>query len=221
MAKYSIAIVTEHYNVDIIEKQLLEKGVVNVKVCSLGVDTSSFDEVVYSRPNKRAIILDLCNVHENCGLPKQLRNFKAVKGEAPEKGETVNITSTCNYCKAVYKASSRKAIVKMGKKNKITQYFCPECDEMVDEVRLPLSKVKKLKLIEESNFKTLTHSERRDKLRELITTHTSAKAGFSHFILRRFSATENNDMLDQMFGNYKGKYLWKKIMRMYNDMGDV
>ncbi len=216
--------------------------IINVGILTTGFDDPSVDCLILARPIKsellaiqvwgralrllkgqikKALILDMCSVYVNCGLPKDLRDFnkKYIPREKIERNEDEDEKTTkCPHCKNVFDSKDIKIKKKTKKKFIITRKYCPICKEMIDEIRADLTQIKKLRKIEEAKTKVYTNQERYIIICDLISEHTSAKRSWARHILKAIIANDNIKLLDQAIN--KGtttRTLWKKIMDMKGD----
>ncbi len=220
-----------------------EGCLINVAMLVAGFDDPTIDLLILARPiksirtaiqcwgrslrkhnDKRAKILDMCNVYETCGLPKDLRDFNRVKkpkNEMTDKDmlDEVLTVIKCPFCKTISERSSCKIKKKETKTSITTKLFCPSCGKEIESKRKELSEVDDLQKIEESlEVKQLIPAERKKLISELITEFTKAKPSWSYFIMRAISATGRNELLDQVLAKtVKNKTKWKNIMTLFED----
>lgn len=209
--------------------------IVNVGMLTVGFDSPSVDCLILARPiksvalalqiygralrlykNKRALILDMCNVYENCGLPRQIRDFNMKKPEKGEPREEIeDKTTSCPDCHRVFKMTERKVVEKVKKKYTLTKYYCPLCNSLLDEVRVDLSVVNKLVRVEEIVVVTLSGSERSELISRLVREQTTYKPAVIKFIGKAFKDKNAFGLFDEIVAELKHDEakLWRKIWR--------
>jgi len=195
-----------------------------IKSIPLGIQI--FGRVLRTDPknkNKKALILDLCNVYENVGLPKDYRNFNLKKPEKREKrdsSETVAVTVACPHCKVVSPKSECKKTKKVSTKFEIVKIYCPLCGGLIDEERTDLSVVNKLVKIKETVVQKLTAKDRAKILRRLIKEQTRYKEGVVHFVAKAFKENDCWFEFDKIVHKHKNDEgaMWRSIWRKKNQL---
>jgi superfamily II DNA or RNA helicase len=211
--------------------------IINVGILTTGFDDPTVDCLILARPirsdllaiqvwgralrlskgqKKRALILDMCNVWENCGLPKDIRNWNreyVPREKMNRDDENMDKTMKCPHCKEIFHTSEMKIKKKVKKKFIVTRKKCPLCNKLIDELRTDLVEVEKLRKIEEAKNKTYTNEERYDIIKKLVVECTSAKPLWAKYILRSIIKAKNLELLDQALNKgTQPKTTFKKIL---------
>ena len=219
--------------------QLKEGTIINVSMLTIGFDDPSVEVLIYAKPmrsiplaiqcagrclrlfgDKRATIVDLTNVYENAGLPKDIRDFNRVKKSTDSKKEMNEVAAIqCPHCKEVISKVDVISTKRVTKKMIIVTKQCPYCEEVIDEIRTDLSIVKSLNKIDDIEVIELSHKERLMELEKLIKSVTSANTKWAYYILKDIKANDKNDMFDELIGKLKAEYwkpktIFKKIMEL-------
>ena len=222
MARNILFIARHHSSIPIIEQQLQEKNITNVVVKPIGYkyDNSLYIKVMTDViPNKKATILDMCSVYETCGLPKDIRDFNAVK-KPRIKGEKdiddIEKAKQCPICKAVSPIAEFTVHNETTPDAIITTTYCPNCDEVCDETIVDLTQVDELVKIEDIEIKELSNKERKKGIEHLIEECTGANLSWSHYILGDLRKTDRLLHLDQQLQRQvTPKTKWTHIMKLY------
>ena len=209
--------------------------IINVSMLTTGFDSPSVDCLILARPiksitlalqiygralrpykDKVSLILDMCNVHENCGLPKQVRNFnlkKPERGEKKELEEKEEKPMVCLHCENVILRSDLIVNEKVKKKYTLTTYICPICKQIIDEVRQDLSVVDNLVKIKEVEVVKLTSKERGDIVRRLVREQTNYKEGVVKFVGQAFKKGNAFALFDQIVAEDKDNEarMWRRL----------
>lgn len=208
---------------------------INVNMLTTGFDDPTIDLLIIARPirsivtymqvvgralrkhgNKHTTILDMCSVYENCGLPKDMRDFNATKKdrEKGEKGDLV-LAKQCALCLEVSPSKDFTVVSETTETFIITQTFCPKCDEMCDEKTQELTTVNKLEQIEDT-YVEYSNKERKKHIENFIEEFTSAKKSWATYILRDINKTKRDVFLDQQLQRpVTNKTKWKHVMELY------
>jgi len=165
MGKNKIAFIAKtNYYVNIIEKQLLEKNINNVKVFPPNSKIIKkhykliIKEIV---PNKEeALFLDIAGTIDEHGFPTQRHDFNKVRPPARKKAEVEFSEIECHNCGYNTQIKNCKRNVEESKHITITRWYCPLCDEVIKENSVDNKKVKRLKEIQDyTNISKVTGSD--------------------------------------------------------------
>jgi superfamily II DNA or RNA helicase len=211
---------------------------INVNILVAGFDDPTIDLLIIARPvksirtaiqiwgralrkhgDKHTKILDMCSVYENCGLPKDIRDFNAVrkpkiKGEKKELDEVK--TKQCPLCKEVSPMEEFVVESETTPESIITTIYCPKCEKLCDENRVDLTQVEELNKIEDVEVKVLNNVERKRGIEDLIYECTTANTTWAYYILNDLKRTNRLMYLDQQLQrDVTPKTKWKHIMSLY------
>lgn len=208
---------------------------INVNMLTTGFDDPTIDLLIIARPirsivtymqvvgralrrygDKHTTILDMCSVYENCGLPKDMRDFNAVQKpmEKGEKDDSIK-AKQCAVCLEVSPSKDFTVISETTEDFIVTQTFCPMCDQLCDESTRELTTVDELQQIEDK-YVELSNKERKDYIEKMIVAFTSAKKSWGAYILRDINKTNREVFLDQQLQRpVTDKTKWKHVMELY------
>ncbi len=210
---------------------------INVGMLTTGFDDPTVDMLIIARPirsvrlfiqvagralrkyeDKVSLIFDMCSVYQNCGLPKDIRDFNRVKGEVVQKNEAEDTVMRCDLCNEVSPRNTFSIKKRVTKKSIIQEFTCPACEQMCKETRVPLAKAENVGRVDEIEVKKLSFKERKEIVGNLVEEFTRAKKTWSHYIVTAINTTGRTELLEQAIA--KGttdKTLWKKVMDLFSD----
>ena len=195
-----------HSDIDEMEEEssLIEfkEGAVNVLInvgkLTTGFDETSVDALIIARPTqsirlyiqiigrglrlhdgkKDCLVLDLGGVVEQNGYPTMMRDFNKKKPEPKEKNEIEFVETECPHCNYSTQRRNCKREISETKDFTKTTWFCPNCNQIIDEKVVDNRKVKLMREIEDySNISKVTDQDVQ-KMMNNVAIHFGYKDGW-------------------------------------------
>ncbi|MCD6151559.1 MAG: DEAD/DEAH box helicase family protein [Deltaproteobacteria bacterium] len=201
---------------------------VNVGKFTAGYDNPSVDALIIARPTKSlalfiqisgravrlkkgkkdALLLDISGVIAQHGHPMQRRNFNRVR---PPKGASEPIEFKdieCPHCGYTTQRKNMRKEQIVNKLHTINRLYCPNCEEIVDEVVNDTKEIARMQLVKDITNVKKVSDEKVGKFVEKIRAHKDYKPYWVIASGKKYNTHEHFKYeLKLLYNKYKAKLI--------------
>lgn len=184
---------------------------INVGKLTTGFDETSVDCLLIARPTKSlrlyiqiigrglrlhegkkdCLILDVAGVVEQNGYPTMVRDFNKKKPEPKEKNAVEFVETVCPHCDySTQRRNCERQLIET-KKYTTTRWYCPNCNEILDEKVVDNRKVERMKEIEDYSDISKVTDKNVHKMMKKVALDFGYKEGWLHFVGKDYKRSDS------------------------------